>query len=62
MQGEEGHKVVRGRWAPPPTEGKGSTEGQRQLQTATRPGVMPSPRPPSKKKKSNRGTQSTLGQ
>ena len=25
----QGHKVVRGRWAPPPTEGKGPREGQR---------------------------------
>ena len=24
----EGHRVVRGRWAPPPTEGKGPREGQ----------------------------------
>ena len=26
---EEGHRVVRGRWAPPPMEGKGPREGQR---------------------------------
>ena len=27
-EGEEGHKVVRGRWAPPPAEGKGSRKRQ----------------------------------
>ena len=42
---------MRGRWAPPPTEGEGSREAQgvtwrdanrrRELQTATQPGVMP---------------------
>ena len=26
---EKGHRVVRGQWAPPPTEGKGPREGQR---------------------------------
>ena len=26
-QGERGHKVMRGRWVPPPTEGKGSRKG-----------------------------------
>ena len=50
---EEGHRVVRGRWAPPPMEGKGPREvamGQwaprRQLQTKTHHGVIPSPPPP----------------
>ena len=28
---EEGHRVVRGRWAPPPVEGKGPREGQRMV-------------------------------
>ena len=28
-EGEGGHKVVRGRWAPPPTDAKDSTERQR---------------------------------
>ena len=45
---EEGHRVVRGRWAPPPMKGKGPREGQsaswcRQLQTKTQHGVLPNP-------------------
>ena len=27
-EGDEGRRVVRGRWAPPPTEGEGLREGQ----------------------------------
>ena len=27
-EGEEGHRAVRGRWAPPPMEGKGPRDGQ----------------------------------
>ena len=28
QEAEEGHRGVRGRWAPPPMEGKGPREGQ----------------------------------
>ena len=46
---------MRGRWALPPAEGKGSRQGKgkwqeanrhHQLQTATHPSVMPTPPPP----------------
>ena len=39
--------MVGGRWAPPPTEGKRrEAHRRRPLQTATQPGVMPTPPPP----------------
>ena len=41
-EGEGGHEGVRGRWAPPPAEGKGGkwreANRRRPLQTVTRPG------------------------
>ena len=44
--------MVRGRWVPPPTEGKGKrgdwreANRSRQLQTGMHPGGMPTPPPP----------------
>ena len=51
---EEGHRVLRGRWAPPPMEGKGSGEGQgmaigQQVPPAAdekHQGDVPNPHPP----------------